>query len=78
MLLEQSSDHHLPGCNAWPVLLRTNSLETFSINVLYSQGEVLECSLSGGDGLQQDQEAWYPTQDCIQIQVQKAAAYEGV
>ena len=27
MLLEQSSDHHLPGCNAWPVLQRTNSLK---------------------------------------------------
>ena len=48
------------------------------VNVLLSQGQVLECSLPRGDGLQQDQEAWCLTQDSLQVKVQEAAADEGV
>ena len=48
------------------------------VNVLLSQGQILECSLPRGDGLQQDQEAWCLTQDSLQVKVQEAAADEGI
>ena len=48
------------------------------VDVFYSQGQILECSLPRGDGLQQDQEAWCSTQDCFQVKVKEAAVDERI